>query len=275
MNWPKEKPWKRFLESKTPLLCPGIPKFTTNLNPFRYKPFFDLMHLIQEEGITQAVDVGCGTGEQTNILAERFKNTQFTGLDSSAEMLQESKKYKRKNLSFNSATIEDFADDETTWDLIFSNAALQWSDKHQELFPKLIQKLNRGGQLAVQMPFQHQNALNKILVDLISKEPFNAMLDGYVRLSPVLEIDDYAKILFHAGLTDLNLSLKVYPIIAESEGELYDFISGSTLIPYMEKLDSHRQKLLKDEFTKRIKNHFEPFPSIYSFKRLLLYGIKE
>ena len=254
---------------------PWNPEVYNQFKLIRYKPFFDLANLLNEENMHQCVDVGCGTGEQTRILSERFEKANFLGIDSSEEMLKESESFKSENLSFDKVTIEAFADNDTTWDLIFSNAALQWSDNHKILFPKLISKLKNGGQLAVQMPFQKENVLNKILHELVTKDPFKEMLDGFVRNSPLLEIDDYANILFKAGLTDFNISLKVYPIIAENELDLYNFISGSALIPYMEKLDIKKQELLKEEFTKRIKNNFHPFPSIYSFKRLLLYGIKK
>jgi trans-aconitate 2-methyltransferase len=124
-------------------------------------------------------------------------------------------------------------------------------------------------------PFQTENTLNKILLDVVSEKTFVYLLGGFRRDSPVLQIDDYAKIMFECGLTDLKIFLKVYPIIAKDEMELYNFISGSALIPYMERLDPKEQEFLKTEFIKRIKKHFEPFPAIYSFKRILLYGIKK
>ncbi len=253
---------------------PWNPGVYNQFKEIRYKPFFDLTALISEKGIKDAVDVGCGTGEQTFILSQKFGNANFVGIDSSAEMLAESQQFENANLRFRSSTIEEFADADSKWDLIFSNAALQWSDDHAALFPRLISKLNPGGQFAVQMPFQKENVLNEILLQLVLAKPFSGMLNGFVRTSPLLEMDDYAKILFSGGLKDLDISLRVYPIIAESEIELYNFISGSALVPYMEKLDKNGQELFKIEFLKKIRTSFEQFPSIYAFKRILLYGVK-
>ncbi|HEY1870921.1 MAG TPA: trans-aconitate methyltransferase, partial [Chitinophagaceae bacterium] len=185
------------------------------------------------------------------------------------------KKFVTEKLNFKLLTIEKFAGSGSKWDLIFSNAALQWSDDHKELFPKLISKVNTNGQFAIQMPFQKENILNKMLLDMVSESSFTNLLGGFRRDSPLLQIDDYAKIMFECGLKDLNILLKVYPIIATNETELYNFISGSALIPYLERLDPQEQELLKSEFIKRIKKQFEPFPAIYSFKRILLYGIKK
>jgi trans-aconitate 2-methyltransferase len=241
----------------------------------RYQPFFDLMDLISDKNLHNCVDVGCGTGEQTSLLSKRFENSSFLGIDSSEEMLSESKKFVTEKLNFKFSTIEEFAKPGSKWDLIFSNAALQWSNDHTELFPKLISKLTDDGQFAVQMPFQKENTLNKILLDLVSKQPFVELFGGFRQDSPLLQIDDYAKVMFECGLKNLNIFLKVYPIIANSEMELYIFISGSALIPYMERLDSEEREFFKSEFVKRIKKEFGTFPAIYSFKRILLYGIKK
>lgn len=77
-----------------------------------------------------------------------------------------------KNLRFERGTVENIADSNQKWDLIFSNAALQWSDNHEVLFPKLINLINPKGQFAVQMPVQNENILNKILYQLAGEEPF-------------------------------------------------------------------------------------------------------
>ena len=254
---------------------PWDPEIYNQFKNIRYQPFFDLMNLISDKDINTCVDIGCGTGEQTSLLSKRFENSSFLGIDSSEEMLSGSKKFVTEKLNFKLLTIEEFVESESRWDLIFSNAALQWSNDHHELFTKLISKLNNNGQFAVQMPFQKENTLNKILLDIVSERKFFDLLQGFRLDSPVLEIDDYAKTMFEAGLKDLNIFVKVYPIIAKSELELYNFISGSALIPYMEKLDPTGQVLLKSEFIKRIKKQFGTFPAFYSFKRILLYGVKK
>lgn len=158
-------------------------------------------------------------------------------------------------------------------DLIFSNAALQWSDHHEELFPRLISLLNNdGGQLAVQVPVQKENLLNKILADLVQEKPFVNFLSGWKRLSPVLSIDEYAQIMFENGLSDIRIMQKVYPIIADSPETLLDFISGSSLVPYMEKMSEKEQQIFIPEYRSRVQKAFKRFPAIYAFKRLLLYG---
>lgn len=254
---------------------PWNPNVYNQFKNIRFKPFYDLAELITEEKEMKAVDLGCGTGEQTAILTEKFPNALFTGIDSSPEMLEKSKTLENERLHFRLATTEEMLNADENWDLIFSNAALQWSDNHYDLFSKLISKLKSGGQLAVQMPYQPGNTLNKILFEMAEEEPFKTQLKNWNRPSAVLTIDEYAQILFDNGIGDLNLFQKVYPIIADDHETLFNFISGSALIPYLEKLDEEQQKNFTVEFKKRIEKNFPKLPAIYSFKRILMYGRKK
>lgn len=253
---------------------PWNPDIYNQFKNIRFKPFFDLMELIQDQPKMQAIDLGCGTGEQTRILSERFSDASFLGIDSSAEMLAQSKTLEQKGLHFRIGTVETVLNESETWDLVFSNAALQWSENHSELFPKIISKINKGGQLAVQMPCQNDNALNKIVFQLAEEEPYKTWLNGWNRPSPVLEIDEYAQILFENGLSDLQISQRIYPIIAENHDTLFNFISGSALIPYMERLNQEQQQVFANAFKEKIAQSFPKLPALYAFKRILLYGRK-
>lgn len=253
---------------------PWNPEVYNTFKDIRYKPFYDLADLIKPVKNKKAIDLGCGTGEQTAILADKFKEVHFLGVDFSAEMLEKSKALETENLHFRRASTEEMIENAEKWDLIFSNAALQWSNNHEVLFPKLINLLNSKGQFAVQMPVQPENKLNKILIELVNEEPFKTYLKGFKRDSPVLSIDEYAQILFDSGLEDIQIMQKVYPIIANDHDTLYNFISGSALIPYMEKLEGGQKELFIKTYKERIAESFPKLPAIYSFKRLLLYGTK-
>lgn len=251
---------------------PWNPDIYNQFKTIRYQPFFDLMDLIYDENLENAVDLGCGTGEQTKILSENFRNTNFLGVDSSAEMLEKSKSFENNRLHFEQSSVEKFIDSNKKYDLIFSNAALQWSDNHLELFPSLFSMLSENGQFAVQMPVQHENRLNQILYQLASEEPYRTQLNSWNRASEVLSMDQYVHVMFENGLSDLQVFTKVYPIVAKDEEELFAFISGSALIPYLERLNEDKKNIFTSEFKRRIQQDFQKFPAIYSFKRLLIYG---
>ncbi|MFY1046804.1 methyltransferase domain-containing protein [Chryseobacterium sp. GP-SGM7] len=253
---------------------PWNPEIYNQFKDIRYQPFFDLAENISPEYLEKAIDIGCGTGEQTKILSEKFENTTFLGIDSSEEMLEKSFSFENKKLIFRKQTIEELYGSNEKWDLIFSNAALQWSDHHEKLFPKLLSLLSEKGQFAVQMPVQSENILNRILFQLASEEPYKTQLQNWNRVSSVLSLDEYAKMMFDAGLENLNISIKVYPIIADDAEKLFQFISGSALIPYLERLDDEQKEKFTTEYKRRISEKFEKFPAIYSFKRILIYGRK-
>lgn len=253
---------------------PWNPETYNQFKNIRYQPFFDLKDLIVDENLHKAIDIGCGTGEQTHILSETFEDADFLGIDPSLEMLSKSKEFENERLKFKNSSVEEFIQSKEKWDLIFSNAALQWSDNHKELFPKILALLNDSGQFAVQMPVQSENILNQILFQLASEEPFKTQLQHWNRVSPVLSLDEYAQIFFNAGLKNIQISIKVYPIIAENAEELFNFISGSALIPYLERLNEEQKAIFIKEYKTRIENQFTKFSAIYAFKRLLLYGRK-
>lgn len=251
---------------------PWDPQIYHQFKSIRQQPFFDLLNLIADGGIENGIDLGCGTGEQTCMLSERFEEAQFLGIDSSAEMLEKAITLKCDRLHFENATTEEVVATGRKWDLIFSNAALQWSDNHRKLFPELIALVTENGQFAVQMPMQRDNVLNKILLELVQEEPFSAFLNGWKRDVSMLDIDSYAQIMFDGGLQDIQIIQKVYPIIAPDYQTMIDFISGSAMIPYFERLTEEQKDLLMIAYEKRISQYFSKLPAIYSFKRLLLYG---
>ena len=250
------------------------PETYNQFKSLRFKPFFDLAALISLEAGTTAIDLGCGTGEQTALLAERFPESHFLGIDSSSEMLKNASQLETGMLQFKLASTEEAISADVKWDLIFSNAALQWSDNHPELFPKIISRLNKNGQLAVQMPYQPENILNQLLSEIANEEPFRSYLKDWNRPSTVLTIDAYTQLLFTQGLEELNISQRVYPIVANDYDILFEFISGSALIPYLARLDLKQQALFTSRFKVRIQESFPKLPAIYPFKRLLLYGKK-
>ncbi|PWB23623.1 methyltransferase domain-containing protein [Flavobacterium sp. HTF] len=236
----------------------------------RYKPFGDLTSHIIDKPNLKVLDLGCGTGELTHKLYNQLTNPFVIGIDSSAEML--AKAPSQENIEFRQLSITEQLEQESKWDLIFSNAALQWVDNHQELFSKIISRINPGGQLAVQMPQQTENTLNKILSELVKEEPYASYLHNWTRPSPVLTLDEYAKILFDNGGKNLVLYQKVYPLISTQKDSFFDFISGSALTVYQERLNKDEFEELSAEFKKRIDIYFPTIPSIYAFKRLLMYA---
>lgn len=116
----------------------------------RLQPGLDLIDAMPTMSPTTIVDLGCGTGDLTAILASRWPDADVVGVDSSPQMLAAAHG-NHPGLSWVEARIEDWAP-RSPIDLIYSNAALHWIDDHAALMPRLLAMLSRGGVLAVQMP---------------------------------------------------------------------------------------------------------------------------
>ncbi|WP_219225234.1 methyltransferase domain-containing protein [Pedobacter antarcticus] len=238
----------------------------------RFAPFADIIKLISKNEKMKVLDLGCGTGELTRKLADELSESTVLGIDSSAEMLDGKDGFSTQHVNFKVENIDTQLNSSEKWDLIFSHAALQWVDDHARLFPALLKKLNPGGQIAIQMPSQNENVLNQLLLKLVQEHPYAAALKNWKRISPVLTLDDYTRILFEHQAKNLTVFQKVYPIIANNHQDLYEFISGSALIPYMERLDPGLGEAFITEFKKRIEQHYKKMPAIYAFKRIILYA---
>lgn len=248
------------------------PKKYNEFKTERFAPFIDIIKLIDKNEKMKVLDLGCGTGELTRRLADELPGSTVLGIDSSSEMLDGKDSFSAPRVNFKVENIDTEVSSSEKWDLIFSHAALQWVDNHADLFPALLKKLNPDGQIAVQMPSQNENVLNQLLLKLVQEPPYAAALKNWKRVSPVLTLDDYTRILFENQAKNITVFQKVYPIIAKSHHDLYEFISGSALIPYMERLDPSLRDLFITEFKNRIEQYYSEMPAIYAFKRIIIYA---
>lgn len=232
----------------------------------RAAPFDDLLRLVNVRPGLEVIDLGCGSGELTRRLADHLPESSVLGLDSSVEMLQKTAPYARPSLRFARGRIEDAAGD---WDLIFSNAAIQWVDDHPALIARLLAMLRPGGQLAVQMPSNHNHPTHQLILQVAQEEPFYSALGGWVRRSPVLPVDDYAGLLYRHGGRDLVLFEKVYPHILSDADALADWTSGTALVPYYERLEPGLKDRFMERYRSELRRRFPEKPVFYPFRRIL------
>jgi trans-aconitate 2-methyltransferase len=238
----------------------------------RSAPFFDLLALVEPCRGGRVVDLGCGTGELTRALHERTGATATLGIDSSEAMLARSKSHAGEGLSFELGDVADWVPAEQ-FDLVFSNAALHWLDGHHELFARLTAALRPSGQLAVQMPANHEHASHLVAERVASEEPFREALGGYVRRSPLLEPELYAVLLDRLGYTSQHVRVQVYLHVLPEPEAVVDWVRGTLLTDYERRLP----RSLYEEFVARYRELLlselagdRPFR--FTFKRLLLWG---
>jgi trans-aconitate 2-methyltransferase len=238
----------------------------------RSAPFFDLLDLVEPCPGGRVVDLGCGTGELTRSLHERTAARTTLGLDSSRAMLERSASHTGGGLSFELGDIAEWAPSKT-FDLVFSNAALHWIDDHPALFARLTSALVPGGQLAVQVPANHDHPSHLVAERVAGEEPFREVLGGYVRRTPVLRPELYAELLHRLGYRSQHVRLQVYLHVLPEAGAVVDWVKGTLLTDYRRRLPEEAY----DEFLARYRALLvselpdeRPYP--FAFKRILLWG---
>ena len=232
----------------------------------RYQPFEDLISLVDVRDGLSVIDLGCGTGELTSRLADALPGSGVLGVDSSQEMLEAARKLERDGLRFERRGIEDVTG---SWDLIFSNDALQWVDGHDSLIGRLFSLLRPGGQIAVQIPSNFGHDTHIIINEVAASEPFREGLDGFAWNPQVLAVDAYAALLYAHGGTDITCFEKVYPHVLPDADALADWMSGTALVPYMERLPEELREPFMERYRERLRGRFSAKPVFFGFRRLL------
>jgi trans-aconitate 2-methyltransferase len=238
----------------------------------RSAPFFDLLDLVVPCPGARVVDLGCGTGALTRALHERTRAGSTVGIDSSEAMLKRSAEHAGGGLTFELGDIAEWTPSGPV-DLIFSNAALHWIDDHDERLRGLTGALSPGGQLAVQVPANHDHPSHLVAERVAREEPFRAALGGYVRRTPVLAPERYARLLHRLGYESQHVRLQVYLHVLPESGAVVDWVKGTLLTDYRRRLPDR----VYEDFVARYRELLvaelpdeRPFP--FSFKRVLLWG---
>ena len=240
----------------------------------REQPFHDLLALVEPVPGGRVVDLGCGTGVLTRVLHEYTRASETVGVDRSEAMLAQSEQHAGGGVRFEQGDIATFAG--TDLDVVFSNAALQWVDGHEALFPRLAATLREGGQLAVQMPMNHDHPSHTVAHE-VAREPRHAKaLGGYVRGYPLREVEWYAELLARLGFGEQHVRLQVYLHRLAGPEEVVEWVKGSLLTDYRNRLSSEEYEAYLADFRERLLEELpDERPYLYPFKRLLLWGRKD
>lgn len=236
----------------------------------RTRPALDLISMMSATPGGHGIDLGCGTGELTHLLRSRLKLSSVIGLDSSSEML--SRASAGDGVSFIAGDIRRWSA-LAAYDVIFSNAALQWVGDHRGLFARLRAALRPGGQLAVQMPMNHDYPTHMIAAEMSRSARWLPLLGGepYDKFAAMLSVEDYASSLFSLGFAEQDVVLRVYPQVVPSRESVVEWVRGSMLTYFSSRLSPADFALFLDEFRTRLFAQLpDEKPFFYPFKRVLM-----
>jgi len=239
----------------------------------RSAPFFDLLELVESCPGGRVVDLGCGTGELTRSLHERTEAVSTLGIDSSQTMLAQSAQHAGEGLTFELGDVAEWAPSEPV-DVVFSNAVLHWIQDHGALFARLTGALAPRGQLAVQVPANHDHPSHLVAERVAAEEPFRTALGGHVRRTPVLTPERYALLLHRLGYASQHVRLQVYLHVLPGAGAVVDWVKGTLLTDYRRRLTESEYEAFLARYAELLTAELpdeHPFP--FAFKRVLLWGL--
>lgn len=241
----------------------------------RTQPAVDLAKRITAGQPKNVLDIGCGPGNSTSVLKERFPNAEILGVDSSANMIEKAKE-SYPDLDFRICDVVSELDKLDTYDVIFSNACLQWIPNHREFIPRVFKKLNKNGVLAVQIPMNGEEPLFKVIGEVVS-EPRWKFSDMSIETNEVLCPEEYFDIL--SALTEsFDVWETVYYHGMPSVQAMIEWVKGTRLRPYINALDKSDALLLEKETAKRASEIYgkqENGEIIFKFRRFFFTAVKQ
>jgi trans-aconitate 2-methyltransferase len=243
----------------------------------RHEPFFDLLALVRPIPGGRAADLGCGTGELTAELHRRVQAVETLGVDSSAAMLERARAVAGGGLGFVLADAASFGQPggpgSGRWDLVFSNAAMQWLPDHPRLLERLASTLAAGGQLAIQLPANHDHVSHLVAAELAAEQPFSLATGGYRRVNPVEAPERYAELLERLGFVEQHVRLQIYPHHLAGPEQVIEWAEGTLLTDYQRRMPPELfQRFLADYRERLLPRLDQRRPYFYPFKRILLWG---
>jgi len=248
----------------------------------RLRPALDLLARVAIAGPRTIVDLGCGAGNVTRILAERWPEAEIVGVDNSAAMLAKAPTEASRAIEWREADLAAWASSPSpaACDLVFSNAALHWLDDHATLFPKLFAAVAQGGALAVQMPSNFAAPSHVELHAVATGARWRARVGDRARPVPVASAIQYFDWLAPlAGTIDAWTTeyLHVLPRALEGDHPVVAWTRGTALTPFLSALDPDEQRAFVADYSARIRVAYPPRADgsvLFPFRRVFIVASK-
>ncbi len=234
----------------------------------RLRPAVDLLARVDLANPETVFDLGCGPGNVTALLAERWPEAGITGVDGSAPMLARAGA-EHPGISWLEGDLAAW-EPEKPADLLFSNAALHWLDGHGLLFPRLMGHLNPGGVLAVQMPGNFAQPSHTCIRQAAG--PWMAKIGPVLRENPVEPPAAYYDILKPVA-AELDIWEATYIQELEGDNAAAEWLKGSALKPVLDALDDDEREAFFDAYSTLVQKAYPQRPdgkTIFPFRRVFI-----
>ncbi len=224
----------------------------------RTRPVRDLLAAVPAIEVRAAVDIGCGPGNSTEVLAARFPQATVSGFDSSADMIAAARQ-RLPGLQFEVLDLENWIEParagsppDGSIDVALANAVLQWMPDHARVFPALVAKLAPGGCLAVQMPDNLDEPAQKLMRELATERPWRDDLVGADRARVQIEsaAGYYRLLRARCSRVDVWRTTYYHPLVDAKA--IVEWFKGTGLRPFLDPLDASRRAAYLARYTERL-----------------------
>src|ERR1043166_6126621 len=235
----------------------------------RTRPAIELLARVPLDAPLHVIDLGCGPGNSTAILAARWPRAEIEGLESSADMLAKARQ-SGVRATWIEGEVESWSPDRR-YDLIFSNATLHWIADHRALLPRLTGHVAESGVLAFQVPRNFDAPSHVLMREIANNGPWSAKLAN-ARHVNVLEPDTYFEILAPIAKA-LDIWETEYLQVLEGKDPVLAWVSGTGLRPFVQPLDPAERDAFTAKYPARLRQAYPRRPdgrTLFPFKRLFV-----
>ena len=201
----------------------------------RTRPVRDLVQRIPNLDPSRVADIGCGPGNSTEVLRQRYPLAEIVGLDSSPDMIEAARK-RLPSVAFEVADIADWEGE--GFDVILANAVIQWIPGHETLLPALIKKLAPGGSLAAQTPDNLDEPSHRLMREIAADGPWASKLEGASKSRAARhDADWYFRLLrTHAAQVEVWRTTYFHPLAGGARA-VVEWVKGTGLRPFIDPLE--------------------------------------
>lgn len=241
----------------------------------RTLPSIDLANAIVKDNVRSILDIGCGIGNSSAAVKNRFPQAEVIGVDNSGDMLETARKNHPDIKFFNLDASTQLGSVNRRFDVVFSNACIQWLPDHPRLLADLMRLLNDGGVLAVQIPQQYKHPMHGVILSVAESEKWREKV-GEPRVFYNLKENGYFDILSEIS-SDFRIWETVYMHRMPSHRSIVEWYKGTSLRPFLAQLsDSDKADFERDVLceTKKVYPVQKNGEIIFRFPRLFFTAVK-